>query len=141
MYRKASPRSVVIWEQIAEVEGPPKTTTLRGRRPSLVWISLDLLFGPGTGIMGRRGIRSSAMHFYCVLHLKDGSSITFSQAITNLPALEEDIRGHLRRLHGRQGISQFPHAYIAERDICGIPIVCSRDADFSHTVAAINRAI
>ena len=101
MYRKASPRRVVFWEQIAEVEGPPRTTSLRGRRPSLVWISLDLLFGPGTGITSRRGIRSSAMHFYCVLHLKDGSSITFSQAITNLPGLEEDIRTHLQRLHGR----------------------------------------
>ncbi len=101
MYRKASPRRVVFWEQIVEVEGPPRTTSLRGRRPSLVWISLDLLFGPGTGITSRRGIRSSAMHFYCVLHLKDGSRITFSQAITNLPGLEEDIRGHLRRLHGR----------------------------------------
>ena len=71
------------------------------RRPSLVWISLDLLFGPGTGIMGRRGIRSSAIFFYCILHLKDGSRIAFSQAITNLPGLEDDIRGHLRRLHGR----------------------------------------
>src|SRR6266851_2772292 len=100
MYRKASPRRVVFWEQIAEVEGPPRATSLRGRRPSLVWISLDLLFGPGTGVLGRRGIRATAIPIYCVLHLKDGSRIAFSQAITNLPGLEEDIRGHLRRLHG-----------------------------------------
>src|SRR5258708_2512871 len=55
--------------------------------------------------MGRRGIRSSAIFFYCILHLKDGSRIAFSQAITNLLGLEKDIRGHLRRLHGRSGIS------------------------------------
>jgi hypothetical protein len=101
MYRKASPRRVVFWEQIAEVEGPPKTASLRGRRPSLVWISLDLLLGPGTGVLGRRGIRSSAIFFYCILHLKDGSRIAFSQAITNLPGLEDDIRSHLRRLQSR----------------------------------------
>lgn len=101
IYRKASNTRVVFWEQIAEVEGPPGTTSLRGRRPSLIWISLDLLFGPGTWITSRRGIRSSAIHFYCILHLKDGSRIAFSQAITNLPGLEDDIRAHLRRLHGR----------------------------------------
>jgi hypothetical protein len=101
IYRKASNTRVVYWEQIAEVEGPPRTTSLSGRRPSLLWISLDLLFGPGTWMTSRRGIRSSAMHFYCVLHLKDGSRITFSQAITKLPGLEDDIRAHLRRLRGR----------------------------------------
>ncbi len=78
-----------------------ETTSRLGRRPSLVWISLDLLFGPGTGVLGRRGIRATAIPIYCILHLKDGSRIAFSQAITNLPGLEEDIRGHLRRLHGR----------------------------------------
>ncbi len=101
MYRKASPRRVVYWEQIAEVEGPPGTTSLRGQRPSLIWISLDLVFGPGTGVLGRRGIRATAIPIYCVLHLKDGSKVAFSQAITNLPGLEDDIRGHVRKLHGR----------------------------------------
>ena len=39
------------------------------------------------------------------------------------------------------GVSQFLHTHIAERDICGVPIICGRDADFSPAVAAINLVI
>ncbi len=42
IYRKASPRRVVFWEQIAEVEGRPKTTSRLGGAPlwsGLAWIS------------------------------------------------------------------------------------------------------
>jgi hypothetical protein len=63
--------------------------------PSSVRIAMDLLFGGGEADGLNRGGASS--FDYCIVHLDDGSKISFSQAITNLSGLAKDIRGHLRR--------------------------------------------
>jgi hypothetical protein len=87
---------VVFWEQISSVEGPPHVVSVH--RPSLYAITMDILF-PGSTMVGRPGLRGSAPRSYCILHLIDGSTCSFSHAITNLGALEKDIRRHLRHLH------------------------------------------
>ncbi len=87
-----SKRRVVFWEQVTQVESPSIKVS---RRPSPVRIAMDLLFGGGEADGLKRG---GASNFdYCVVHLEDGSKISFSQAIPNLSGLAKDIRGHLGR--------------------------------------------
>jgi hypothetical protein len=89
---KPSKRKVVFWEQITGVESPSLTVS---HCPSSVRIALDLLFGGGEADGLNRG--GASRFDYCIVHLEDGSKISFSQAITNLSGLAKDIRGHLRR--------------------------------------------
>ncbi|HEX9135175.1 MAG TPA: DUF6585 family protein [Ktedonobacteraceae bacterium] len=89
---KPSKRKVVFWEQVTQVESPSLKVS---HRPSPVRIALDLLFGGGEADGLNRG--NASRFDYCIVHLADGSKISFSQAITNLSGLAKDIRGHLRR--------------------------------------------
>jgi hypothetical protein len=89
--KKPSQRRVVFWEQVTQVESPSIKVS---HHPSSLRIALDLLFGGGEADGLHRG---GASNFdYCIVHLRDGSKISFSQAITNLSGLAKDIRGHLR---------------------------------------------
>jgi hypothetical protein len=92
IYRKTSKRRVVFWNQITQVESP---SFIGSRRHSAVWIAVDLLLGPTQP--GGLGLGGGSRFDYCIVHLEDGSKISFSQAITNLSGLAKDIRGHLRR--------------------------------------------
>ncbi len=90
--KKASKRRVVFWNQITQVESPSFTGS---RRHSTVWIAVDLLLGPTQP--GPLGLGGGSRFDYCIVHLEDGSKISFSQAITNLSGLATDIRRHLKR--------------------------------------------
>lgn len=93
--RAVAKRRVVLWEEIASIEGPPHTVSLH--RPSLFAISMDIIF-PGSRMVGRPGLRGTAPRSYCIVHLMNGRAFGFSQAIGNLGALEKDLRRHLRHL-------------------------------------------
>lgn len=93
IHTKPSKRKVVFWEQITQVESP--SLKVSSHHPSPVWIAMDLLFGGGEADGLNRG--NASRFDYCIVHLEDGSKISFSQAITNLSGLARDIRGHLRR--------------------------------------------
>jgi len=90
--KKPEKRKVVFWEQVTQVESPSLKVS---HHPSSVRIAMDLLFGGGEADGLNRGGASS--FDYCIVHLDDGSKISFSQAITNLSGLAKDIRGHLGR--------------------------------------------
>ena len=93
--RKVSKREVIFWEDISSVEGPTHSLSpLSSRRSLFAAILFSRVTDPGYSLNGGR-----ASHSYCMLHLLDGSTIAFSQAITNLGPLEQDIRKHLRHAH------------------------------------------